>query len=290
LLRSGSAGKEGTEIRVANFMKPFRSEYLPVNGKTYSLFGKSGSTLEYYETIRSLADKILEKNPDICKLIDNINQFSSKKKYLRRILTSKNTVAPISTLIQLIDPFLKEYTENTEEHLRTLPVSKFWDQRLATTREQYHLYMLEIELTNRLSAASFKKADKRIALLPYCLQDFSVKCKSEKNGFDYQCRHCSAGCYQNQASEILKKHDIEPYIWMGGDMKQLAKYTLREKRTFAVLGIACIPELMWGMRNCRKNNIPVVGLPLNANRCIRWFGEFFPNSIDLNELGKLISE
>jgi hypothetical protein len=80
--------------------------------------------------------------------------------------------------------------------------------------------MLEIELTNRLLSAEFKKADKKIALLPYCLQDFSVNCKSEKKGFDYQCNHCSGRCFQNHTSEILKKYHIEPCIWMGGDMKQ----------------------------------------------------------------------
>jgi hypothetical protein len=77
---------------------------------------------------------------------------------------------------------------------------------------------------------------------------------------------------------------------MEGDIKQLAKYTLNEKKTFGVLGIACIPELIWGMRKCRKNGIPVVGVPLNANRCIRWFGKFLPNSVDLRELEKLISD
>jgi hypothetical protein len=54
-----------------------------------------------------------------------------------------------------------------------------------------------------------------------------------------------------------------------------AECTIKEKKTFSLLEIACIPELTWGMRNCRKNNIPVVGIPLNANRCIRWFDEFF---------------
>jgi hypothetical protein len=73
-----------------------------------------------------------------------------------------------------------------------------------------------------------------------------------------------------------------------GDMKKLAKFSLREKRTLGIFGIACIPELTWGMRNCRKNYIPVVGIPLNANRCIRWFGEFFPNSVDLAEIEKLV--
>jgi hypothetical protein len=165
-----------------------------------------------------------------------------------------------------------------------------WDRRLATTREQYHLYMLEIELTNRIFSVKFTNTDKKIALMPYCLQDFTVDCKSFKNGFDYQCKHCSVGCYQNHSSNILKTHDIEPYIWMEGNMKQLAKYTLKEKRSFGVLGIACIPELVSGMRNCRKNNIPVVGIPLNANRCVRWFGEFFPNSVDLTELEKLVTK
>lgn len=265
------------------------SEYLPVNGKTYSLFGKSHSTEGYYKTIRMLADKVTGEDNDCRQVIDCINQFSSKKSLLRGILKSKKPSSGINHLLQLIDPVLKEYTENTEQHLKTLPVKKLWDRRLATTREQYHLYMLEIELTNRLFASDFRKADRRIALLPYCLQDFSVSCKSEKKGFDYQCRHCSSECYQNHASIILHKNNIEPYIWMGGNMKQLAKYTLQEKRTFGVLGIACIPELMAGMRNCRKNNIPVVGLPLNANRCVRWFGEFFQNSIDLDALNKLVS-
>jgi hypothetical protein len=264
-------------------------EYSPVNGKTYSLFGNSDSTSGYYETIAMLADKVLELNPDPHYLIDNITRFSSRRKTLRRSLEKKKSGNLMTEILNLIHPHLKKYTENTEKHLKSLSLSKFFDKRLATTREQYHLYMLEIELTNRLFVSDFIKADKKIALMPYCLQDFTVKCKSEKNGFDYQCRHCSGKCFQNHASTILKTHGIEPYIWMGGNMKQLAKYTLKERRSFGVLGIACIPELTWGMRSCRKNNIPVIGIPLNANRCVRWFGEFFPNSIDLTGLERLLS-
>jgi len=269
-------------------MKSMRPQYVPVNGKTYSLFGESDSTTGYYETIRKLANNVLALNPDICELIESIRKFSSRKRILKESLRTKDQVNPMSVILNLIDPYLKCYTGNAEKHLKTLPLSKFWDHRLATTREQYHLYMLEIELTNRLFLSDFIKADRKIALMPYCLQDFSVKCKSEKNGFDYQCKHCSTICFQNYASKILKINHIDPYIWMAGNMKQLAKYTLKGKKTFGVLGIACIPELIWGMRNCRKNNIPVVGIPLNANRCIRWFGEFFPNSIDLDELERLV--
>ena len=269
-------------------MKSAIPGYNPVNGKTYSLFGKSDSTSEYYETIKELADKVLALNPLTRELIEEIRKFSSRKKLLKRSLGISDPGNRMKVILNLIDPYLKKYTENAEEHLRTLPLSKIWDRRLATTREQYHLYMLEIELTNRLFHFEFINADRKIALLPYCLRDFSADCKAAKAGFDYQCKHCSAKCFQNHTSRILKAYNIEPYIWMGGKMKQLAKYTLHEKKTFGVLGIACIPELTFGMRNCRRNNIPVVGIPLNANRCTRWFGEFFQNSTDLEELEKLV--
>jgi hypothetical protein len=262
-------------------------EYTPVSGKTYSLFGDSDSTSGYFETVKRLADKVEEMEPDTMTLIEKLRKFPANKRNLRRTLGKKDNSSLMQVILNLIEPHLRQFTQNTEEHLRTLPLSKIWDRRLATSREQYHLYMLEIELTNRLFATEFLKADKKIALMPYCLKDFSVECKSERSGFDYQCKHCSAKCFQNFGSRILIDNNIDPYIWMEGDMKELAKYTLEGNKTFGVLGIACIPELMWGMRDCRKNNIPVVGLPLNANRCIRWFGEFFPNSIDLNELERL---
>jgi hypothetical protein len=264
------------------------AEYIHIEGKTYTLFGNSDSTFEYYETIRYLADRTSAMEPDTGELIDQVQKFSARKRSLRRAMKKIREGSLMDEILNMIDPYLRKYTANAEEHLRHIPVSKLLDRRIATTREQYHLYMLEVELTNRLNIQAFRKASGKVALLPYCLQDFTVDCKSEKVGFDYQCRHCSSGCFQNHASNILKTNEIEPYIWMSGNMKKLAKETFSEKKSFAVLGIACLPELINGMRVCRKNSIPVVGLPLNANRCIRWFGEFFPNSVDLGELGRLV--
>jgi len=72
--------------------------------------------------------------------------------------------------------------------------------------------MLEIELTNQLNSASFKSADKKIALLPHCLRDLTVECKAAPDGFDYKCRHCSKLCYQNEVSAMLTNNGIETYI------------------------------------------------------------------------------
>jgi hypothetical protein len=268
-------------------MKPASPEYNHIEGKTYSLFGDSDSTKEYYTTISSLADMVVATHADIKELISSLRKFSSYKKKLRNITKNNYDGDPMDRILLLADHHLRKYTENVEQHLKKLPLMKWHDRRLATSREQYHLYMLEIELTNRAFAEDFRKAERKIALLPYCLQDFSVSCKSEKTGFDFQCRHCSAKCFQNHAATILEKNNIEPYIWSGGKMKQLALHTVKSKSTLGILGIACVPELTFGMRSVSKKGLPVVGVPLNANRCIRWFGEFFPNSVDLEQLSML---
>jgi hypothetical protein len=42
------------------------------------------------------------------------------------------------------------------------------------------------------------------------------------------------------------------------------------------------------MRMCLKSGIPVVGIPLNANRCARWTGRFLENSVNIKALEMLL--
>lgn len=99
--------------------------------------------------------------------------------------------------------------------------------------------MLEIELTNRLNSIGFKKSGRKIALTPYCLQDFTAGCKAAKKGFDYQCKSCSSICFQNHASSVLKKNSIEPFIWMGGSIKELMKViiSISQNENLAATGV-----------------------------------------------------
>ena len=143
-------------------------EYGHIEGKTYTLFGNSDSTSEYYETIRDLADRVSAMEPDTGKLIGNLQRFSSRKRSLKKALENKREGSLMDEIMNLIDPSLRKYTDNTEEHLKQIPLSKIWDRRIATSREQYHLYMLEVELINRLNILEFRKAGRKVpsALLP----------------------------------------------------------------------------------------------------------------------------
>jgi hypothetical protein len=91
-------------------------------------------------------------------------------------------------------------------------------------------------------------------------------------------------------SKLLRRHGVVPYIWMSANLAALFRRLRKKGKTVGVLGIACIPELVSGMRKCAKADVPVTGVPLDANRCARWWGEFYPNSVSIPELERILGE
>ena len=265
--------------------------YEPVEGKTYSLFGNASRTDPYYQRISELTDLILGKWNEPGLVLKCIQSFGRRNLFPGIITPDKKCKGILPFIIRLLNESLADYTVNTDTHLHDLNLfNRLWDKKLSTSREQYHLYMLEVELINRINQKLFLSAGRRIALLPHCLKDFSVRCKSEKDSFDYQCKNCSKNCYENYITLLLRENGIKAYIWMGSDFKNEAVSAVRAHETLAILGIACLPELVSGMRKCQKYNLPVIGLPLDANRCKRWMGSFHPNSVNLGQLETLVSE
>ncbi len=260
----------------------------PLQGKTFSLYGETSNTAHYYSRIRSLADFCLEKCPDIRQLISEVQKAGKKKHFLKRQLRKTGNHSLIAFIVQTSRDLLAEYTTAVRYHLQDVSIFKRWDNVLVTTEEQYHLSMLEIELVNRAYAENFKHAKKKIAFLPYCLHDLDQSCRSAPGEIDHVCKACSKKCFINQASTVLKKHGVEPYIWMNVHLKALLRDLKETEGGLGVLGIACIPELARGMRLCMRLDVPVVGIPLDANRCMRWMGEFRPTSVNLEELENLI--
>jgi hypothetical protein len=72
------------------------------------------------------------------------------------------------------------------------------------------------------------------------------------------------------------------------DLDKLFKKIKAEHQSVGALGIACVPELVQGMRLCIKLDIPPVGIPLDANRCARWMKQCRESSFNLRELEKLV--
>ncbi len=253
----------------------------PLQGKTYSLQDFNASSDAYYAYIADSADACLRKYPDISDLIARLRRLSRtgvgeplRRQALRKLLPEAAE--------------LESYTSGVRAHLRNLSWRQLSDRRLWTRTAQYHLYMLEIELVNRVNRNRFRECRRRIALLPHCLRDFTRECRAESDGFDYVCRRCSKICAVRRLSEFLQARDIKLYIWMEADFRRHARRLRAQGESLGIVGIACIPELAWGLRRCDRAGIPAVGAPLDANRCARWMGEFLPNAVNLAALERLV--
>lgn len=259
-------------------------------GKTYSLYREGSNSDAYYEQLRVVTDHCLARTGNTKGLLSVAQSISKNKRRLKHIerVSSNSTIETF--LVHKLRNEFSPFTTSVAEHLRELPLTKRWDRTLATSEEQYHLYMLEIELRNRLNSRAFQDCDTKLAFLPHCLRDLTVECQSKKRGEDYVCKGCSKICNINAVSKLLRRHGVQPYIWMTANLHSLFRKLKKEGKQLGVLGIACIPELVSGMRMCVDAEVPVVGIPLDANRCARWWGEFYHNTVNLQQLEKLLGE
>jgi hypothetical protein len=258
-----------------------------LQGKTYTLFGDSAGTGQYYIAIKRLADILLRQCPDEKRLLSQLQKAGSNT-FFRKLSKNNADRALISLIKKTLRDPLSVYTKSVKRHLRNLSVTKRFDDTLATKEEQYHLYMLEIELANRIYKERFKASEYKFALLPHCLRDFRPECRSIPGDIEAVCRGCTKECFINLGSLLLKKYNIEPYISVEMDQETLFKKLKAEHPDIGALGIACIPELARGMRLCIRLGIPPVGIPLDANRCARWMKRAHESSFNLEELENLL--
>jgi len=261
--------------------------YTPVPGKTYSLFADGNDGAGYYAEIKRLADLFLQRCPDGKRLLGLIRQ-AGKKTFLLGLNTTGADGRTLRFLRETLRRSFSIYTQNVAHHLKSLPLAKRMDRTLATTEEKYHLYMLEIELVNRIYREEFKRAEYKFALLAHCLRDFRPECRSVKGDFEAVCRGCTEDCFIRLGSVLLEKYGIKPYISVETDQERLFRRIKQEHPSLGALGIACIPELAMGMRLCLRLGIPPVGIPLNANRCARWMSQAHETSFNLEQLEQLL--
>lgn len=267
--------------------KKLGTDPVPVAGKTFCLFGADGGTDAYYQAIRELADHGLEIEPHIERLIDEVRSLGKRPRLAKKLSAAEGTTLH-HFLVRESSRMLSAHTTAVAGHLRELAFFRRFDGVIGFTEEQYHLTMLEVELMNRAFGDRFRVAGRKLAFLPHCLRDLDASCRAAPADIDYACRGCSLQCNVNAVSALLRENGVEPYIWMQARLKALFRKLKQEEGGLGVLGIACVPELVRGMRMCHKLGVPVVGAPLNANRCARWMGTFNPTSVEMKEVERLV--
>jgi hypothetical protein len=201
-------------------------------------------------------------------------------------LTAKGKLR--GSFLTMMDNSLSLYLGPIEEHLSSLSLSDRLDPILRTARTAYLFYMVEIELVNRISVSAFNNAPWRMALVAHCIRDFRPDCQAVPGQVEEVCIGCESGCFIGSGARMLEDHGVETFISVSMDHKELFGMLKKEHPHMGVLGIACVPELVMGMRLCEGMGIPAVGIPLDANRCNRWMDECLETTFSLEQLGKLL--
>lgn len=257
-------------------------------GKTYSLYAGESNTDEYYSAISELVDSHIHPTKSAEEFISIIRKYSGKKRFLKAQKVKTDSDFLISKILNELGGKLSKYFTDIDSHLKNLSLAEKCDSTLTTSREQYLFYMLEIELVNRVYKGKFTFSEAKYAFLPHCLHDLDKDCLSASDGTDYVCKGCSKNCSINSVSRLMKNHNIKAYIWCEADLKKIFKLAKSIGQSIGVLGIACIPELVNGLRLCAKYDVPAIGVPLDANRCVRWMGDFYPNSVNEKRILSLL--
>jgi len=258
-------------------------------GKTYTLYGDQDTSDYFYENLSELTDSILKMAENKITLIEFLRKNSGNKRLLRKEIKINPGETLLGNILHLTEDKLSKYFTNIDSHLRNLALSKKCGSTLNTSREQYLLYMIEIELVNRLNKDKFNSAETKFAFLPHCLHDLDKDCLSASDGTDYVCKSCSKNCSINSVSKKMKLRDIKAYIWREADLKKIFRLAKSSGRSIGAFGVACIPELVNGLRLCAKYDVPAIGVPLDANRCVRWMGDFYPNSVNEKTILSLLN-
>ncbi len=259
----------------------------PVAGETYTLYGGVNNVDGYYRAVAEVADRCLSLSVSPGRLLVDVQRLAVSRRRIREAQRSP-VETPEGVIVRVASGRLSPFTGAVSRHCASLSWKSRWDRTLSMTEEQYHLSMLSIELANRLHGAAFRAAATRLAFLPHCLRDMNSDCRAEKREYDEVCRGCTKSCWLNGISKLLRLHDVTPYIWMTADLDRLIAQLKGREGGLGILGIACVPELARGIRLCMRHGVPVVGIPLNANRCARWMGEFHDNSVSLEQLRDLL--
>jgi hypothetical protein len=259
----------------------------PVVGKTYSLYGQDATSDGYYEEVDALLDDSLRRWPDEAALLHEFAQVSTSARRLKRASRVDNS--PVQFVCSEGERRLAPYLLDIDAHKASLSLINRFSRTMTMTREQYLVCVVEIELRNRINGGVFGKCSEKLAFLPHCLHDLDATCEAKPHGLDSVCMCCSGSCYINEVSRLLRRNRVRPYIWMNANLSRLLRTKAKAPDAIGVLGIACIPELAAGMRLCARAGVPVVGLPLDANRCSRWLGNFHQNTMNLRRLESLVA-
>ena len=144
--------------------------------------------------------------------------------------------------------------------------------------DEKELMRLYIDMKNKLHKRKFAETEfsSRILLLPQCLR--SRWCRAELTEFGYKCNGCNK-CKIPEIKKYAEKIGYKVFVIPGGSIIEKIVKNFKPK---AILGVACLKELVLGCIACEKAGIPAQGVVLLRDGCVE-------TDVDWNKLKTAIN-
>ncbi|UCC34005.1 MAG: DUF116 domain-containing protein, partial [Candidatus Bathyarchaeota archaeon] len=131
--------------------------------------------------------------------------------------------------------------------------------------DEKDLFQLYVETKNKAYRSKFAATpySERILFLPQCLR--SKDCQAELSEYGYNCQGCGKCRIERVILEAKSLGYKDIFILPGGSVSK--KILVKEKPN-ALLGVACLKELMLGSFACEKFGIAGQGVALLKDGCV----------------------
>ncbi|MGL4669880.1 MAG: DUF116 domain-containing protein [Methanobacteriaceae archaeon] len=151
---------------------------------------------------------------------------------------------------------------------------------------EYHLNMVGAEIMNRIYKEEFKERKRKAILVPICISiPKDKKCKAVDERLGLVCVKCNNDC--PVAKLTLKYDDLEVYI-VSHESTAFSKINNKDRNNLAIVGIACVLNLVSGGWKADSLGIPPQCVILNHVGCNHWCDKAIPTSIRTDILENIL--
>ena len=158
-------------------------------------------------------------------------------------------------------------------------------------RSEYHLNMVGTELLNRAYRRDFRRAARRIVLLPSCMPARQGgSCQAVTDGSVARCTGCSPGCRVHQITLLGHKLGTEVVI-LQEDVGQFLSRPTGEGpgEAPAIVGVSCVLTNAPGGLAAGIAGIPAQGVLLDYCGCSwHWHARGIPTDVNVRRLASVL--
>lgn len=242
-------------------------------------------------------------------------KFFSKKNnneidyYFKNILSFTNWFEKIAN--EELDNYINNVYNFRENHLQN-HVNNEDIIFCARDKSEYYINMFGAEVMNRVFRYEFEKRDKIAILIPTCMRiqyNFKKFSKTENNYHNddnspsnqcmaiqdylgFKCVFCNKKCNVGKLNKMIKEEysssNISVYI-SSHNSSILSNITKKDEEELAIVGIACINNLIEGGWKITSSGIPAQCVVLDYVGCVKhWDNKGFSTNFNLTELNKIL--